>query len=86
MLVTILQVTVINPAMDRALRILQNFAADARKGKLPKDKLRFGAPWRHPPQSNNPIVISKWAKIQLLDFVQCFANAKFGVKCSLNWC
>ncbi|CAM8939679.1 unnamed protein product [Rhodiola kirilowii] len=83
-----LQVTDINPAMDRATRILENFAADTRKGKISEDKLRFGAPWRHPPQSDDPTVSSKWAKIQLLDFVQCFANAKFGVNyladCSLE--
>uniref|UniRef100_A0A7N0SXC5 Uncharacterized protein n=1 Tax=Kalanchoe fedtschenkoi TaxID=63787 RepID=A0A7N0SXC5_KALFE len=83
-----LQVTTIKPAMDRALVLLQNFAADARKGKIPKDKLRFGAPWRHPPQSDNPTLSYKWAKIQLLDFVQCYANAKFGVNyladCSLE--
>ncbi|GJR36998.1 hypothetical protein Tco_1212682 [Tanacetum coccineum] len=40
-----LQVTVVNPAMDRALPLLQKFALDAQKGKIPKDKLRFGAPW-----------------------------------------
>ncbi|XP_052178697.1 uncharacterized protein LOC127792286 [Diospyros lotus] len=83
-----LQVTVVNPAMDKALSVLQNFAIDARKGKIPKDRLRFGAPWRHPPHTDNPTLILEWAKVQLMDFVQSLANTEFGVNyfadCSLE--
>ncbi|KAL3838249.1 hypothetical protein ACJIZ3_022840 [Penstemon smallii] len=80
-----LQVTVVNPAMDRALLLLEKFATDAQSGKIPKDKLRFGAPWRHPPKTDNP---RSWAKLQLIDFVQSLVNADFGVNyladCSLE--
>ena len=65
--------------MDRALSLLQNFALDAQKGKIPKDKLRFGAPWRYPPNKDDPSLRSEWAKLQLMDFIQCFVNAEFGV-------
>ncbi|PWA80178.1 embryo defective protein [Artemisia annua] len=83
-----LQVTVVNPAMDRALSLLQNFALDAQKGKIPKDKLRFGAPWKYPPNKDDPSLRSEWAKLQLMDFIQCFVNAEFGINyfgdCSLE--
>nr|GEV53759.1 embryo defective protein [Tanacetum cinerariifolium] len=83
-----LQVTVVNPAMDRALSLLQKFALDAQKGKIPKDKLRFGAPWRYPPSKDDPSLRSEWAKLQLMDFIQCLVNAEFGLNyfadCSLE--
>ncbi|KAF8016733.1 hypothetical protein BT93_H2069 [Corymbia citriodora subsp. variegata] len=83
-----LQITTVNPAMDKALKILQNFAADVRCGRIPKDRLRFGAPWRHPPSDDNPTTNLEWAKLQLLDFVKSLINAEFGVNyfadCSLE--
>ncbi|CAL1393655.1 unnamed protein product [Linum trigynum] len=83
-----LQIIVVNPAMDKAIAILQKFAEDARKGKIPKDKLRFGSSWRHPPQRDDPIRSSNWAKLQLMDFIQTLANTEFGVNyladCSLE--
>ena len=48
-----LQVTVVNPAMDKALSLLQKFANYTQNGKIPKDRLQFGAPWRHPPRTDN---------------------------------
>ncbi|GAV90755.1 hypothetical protein CFOL_v3_34159 [Cephalotus follicularis] len=82
------QVTVVNPAMDKALAMLQKFAVDAHSGKISKDKLRYGAPWRHPPQIDDPILRFKWAKLQLIDFVQSLANTEFGFNyladCSLE--
>jgi hypothetical protein len=65
--------------MDKALELLQKFAVDARGGKISKDKLRFGAPWRHPPKTNDPTLCIEWAKLQLMDFVQCLVNTEFGV-------
>nr|XP_043628588.1 uncharacterized protein LOC122600022 [Erigeron canadensis]XP_043628589.1 uncharacterized protein LOC122600022 [Erigeron canadensis] len=83
-----LQVTVVNPAMDRVLSLLQKFALDAQGGKVPKDKLRFGAPWRHPPNRDDPRLRSEWAKLQLMDFIQCLVDAEFGINyfadCSLE--
>ncbi|XP_068657153.1 uncharacterized protein [Aristolochia californica] len=82
-----LQVTVVNPAMEMALAIVQNFAFDAHSGKIPKDRLRFGSPWRHPP-SDNSAECAKWAKLQLMDFIHSFINTEFGVNyfadCSLE--
>ncbi|XP_050103708.1 uncharacterized protein LOC126583411 isoform X1 [Malus sylvestris] len=74
-----LQITVVNPAMEKALGLLQKFAADARSGKFSKDRLRFGAPWRHPPPKNYPTMCLGWAKIQLMDFVQSLINTEFGI-------
>lgn len=65
--------------MEKALSLLQQFALDAHNGKIPKDKLRFGAPWRHPPRIDDPIRRLEWAKVQLMDFVQSLVNAEFGV-------
>ncbi|CAN1843427.1 Rab3 GTPase-activating protein catalytic subunit [Linum perenne] len=83
-----LQIIVVNPAMDKAIAILQKFAEDARTGKIPKDRLRFGSPWRHPPKRDDPSKSSKWAKLQLMDFIQTLANTEFGVNyladCSLE--
>lgn len=83
-----LQITVVNPAMDNALELLKKFAVDARNGKISKDKLRFGAPWRHPPKTDDPAQCMEWAKLQLMDFVQCLVNTEFGVNyladCSLE--
>ncbi|KAL0452050.1 UNVERIFIED_CONTAM: hypothetical protein Slati_1183100 [Sesamum latifolium] len=80
-----LQVNVVNPAMDKALLLLEKFAIDAQSGKVSKDRLRFGAPWRHPPKTD----IQSWAKIQLIDFVQSLVSAEFGVNyladCSLEF-
>lgn len=73
-----LQVTVVNPAMEAALAILQKFASDVRNGKIPEDQLHFGSPWRHPP-TDDPVASFKWAKIQLIDFVQSFVNTEFGL-------
>ncbi|OMO84716.1 hypothetical protein COLO4_21885 [Corchorus olitorius] len=83
-----LQVTVVNPSMEKALTLLQKFAIDARSGKILEDRLRFGAPWRHPPSSDDPTACMDWAKIQLIDFVQSLANTEFGINyladCSLE--
>ncbi|EEE69388.1 hypothetical protein OsJ_28741 [Oryza sativa Japonica Group] len=73
-----LQVSVVNPAMEAALGMVQKFASDVREGKVPENRLSFGAPWRHPPQGGNPDASYKWAKIQLMDFVQSFVNTEFG--------
>ncbi|XP_072969539.1 uncharacterized protein [Typha angustifolia] len=74
-----LQVAVLNPAMESALAILEKFASDARERKIPEGRLHFGAPWRHPPHSDSPVSSLKWAKFQLMDFVQSFINTEFGV-------
>lgn len=74
-----LQVTEVNPAMESALAILQKFGSDVQNGKIPKEQLHFGAPWRHPPSIDDPVASLKWAKIQLMDFVQSFVNTEFGV-------
>uniref|UniRef100_A0ACD5XUP9 Uncharacterized protein n=2 Tax=Avena sativa TaxID=4498 RepID=A0ACD5XUP9_AVESA len=74
-----LQVSVVNPAMQTALSMVQKFASDVREGKIPENRLSFGAPWRHPPRTDNPDTSYKWAKIQLMDFVQSFVNAEFGL-------
>ncbi|XVF31807.1 hypothetical protein REPUB_Repub17cG0024800 [Reevesia pubescens] len=74
-----LQVTVVNPSMDKALMLLQKFVIDAQSGKILVDRLRLGAPWRHPPSSEDPATCMEWAKIQLMDFVQSLVNAEFGV-------
>ncbi|CAA7407886.1 unnamed protein product [Spirodela intermedia] len=74
-----LQVTVVNPAMESALDILKKFVDDVRNGKVPDRRLHFGAPWRHPPRSNDPSKSLLWAKINLMDFVQSLVNAQFGV-------
>ncbi|XP_034702415.1 uncharacterized protein LOC117927117 [Vitis riparia] len=83
-----LQITVVNPAMDKALKLLEKFAVDARSGRIPEDRLRFGAPWRHPPRIDNPTLCSEWTKLQLIDFVQSLVNAEFGFNyladCSLE--
>jgi hypothetical protein len=73
------QVSVVNPAMENALKMLQKFASDVREGKVPENRLSFGAPWRHPPRDDNPDLSYKWAKIQLMDFIQSFVNTEFGV-------
>lgn len=74
-----LQVTVVNPAMECAVTLLQKFASDVREGKIPETKLQFGVPWRHPPRNDDPAANLKWAKIQLMDFVQSLVNAEFGM-------
>ncbi|KAG0464436.1 hypothetical protein HPP92_020055 [Vanilla planifolia] len=74
-----LQVNEVNPAMESALAILQKFASDVRSGKVPIEQLHFGAPWRHPPRTDDPFASLKWAKIQLMDFIQSLVNTEFGV-------
>jgi len=69
----------VNPAMEAALQMLQKFASDVHEGKVSENRLSFGAPWRHPPRDDNPDLSYKWAKIQLMDFVQSFVNTEFGV-------
>jgi hypothetical protein len=76
------QVSVVNPAMEKALWMLQKFACDARKGKISENRISLGAPWRHPPRDENPASSYKWAKIQLMDFVQSFVKTEFGVTIS----
>lgn len=65
--------------MDKALLLLQKFAFDAKNGRIPEDRLRFGAPWRHPPQTDDATLLAEWAKIQLMDFVQALVRTEFGV-------
>lgn len=69
-----------NPAMESALAIQKNFASDVRNVKVPENKLQFGAPWRHPPRSEDPAASFKSAKIQLMDFVESLVNTEFGVR------
>lgn len=71
--------------MDKALSILQKFASDARSGKISKDRLRFGAPWKHPPLRDSSALDSQWAKLQLMDFIQSLVNAEFGVNFLLDF-
>ena len=66
------------------MKLLEKFAVDARSGRIPEDRLRFGAPWRHPPRIDNPTLCSEWTKLQLIDFVQSLVNAEFGVTLS-SW-
>lgn len=80
-----LQITVVNPALDEALEILQKFAVDVYNGKVSEDRLRFGAPWRHPPQIDDPKLRMEWAKLQLMDFVQSLANTEFGVNYRIDY-
>lgn len=61
--------------MDKALLLIEKFAADVQNGKIPEDRLRIGAPWRHAPKTN----AAQWAKIQLMDFLQSMVNAGFAV-------
>ena len=75
-----IQITVVNPAMERSLGFLQKFAVDAHRGKISKDRLRFGAPWRHPPPTDDPTLCTNWARVQLMDFVQSLINTEFGVR------
>ncbi|KAL3629084.1 hypothetical protein CASFOL_027145 [Castilleja foliolosa] len=75
------QVNVVNPAMNKALLLLEKFAVDAQSGKISKDRLRFGSPWRHPPKTD----IGSWTKIQLMDFVQSLVNAGFAVNYFADW-
>lgn len=70
--------------MEKALLRLQRYATDARNGSIPYEKLRFGAPWRHPPRTEDPTLCSEWAKIQLMDFVQALVNTEFAVPTLLN--
>ena len=70
-----LQISVVNPA---TLKLLEKFAVDARSGRIPEDRLRFGAPWRHPPRIDNPTLCSEWTKLQLIDFVQSLVNPSLG--------
>jgi len=79
LLFNFIQITVVNPAMDRALEFLQKFAIDVHNGKISEDRLRFGAAWRHPPQIDDPKLHKQWAKLQLIDFVQSLANTEFAV-------
>ncbi|XVE72456.1 hypothetical protein DITRI_Ditri11bG0040600 [Diplodiscus trichospermus] len=85
---THMEVTVVNPSMDKALMLLQKFAIDAQSGKILEDISGFGSSWRHPPSSKDPTTCMKWAKIQLMDFVQLLVNSEFGVNyladCSLE--
>ncbi|GAU38394.1 hypothetical protein TSUD_147620 [Trifolium subterraneum] len=80
-----LQISVVNPALDRALEILQKFAIDVHNGKVPDDGLRFGAPWRNPPHVDDPKLCMDWAKLQLMDFVQSLVNADFGVNYRIDY-
>jgi len=79
LLFNFIQITVVNPAMDRALEFLQKFSIDVHNGKISEDRLRFGAAWRHPPQIDDPKLHKEWAKLQLMDFVQSLANTEFAV-------
>ncbi|RZC46209.1 hypothetical protein C5167_039160 [Papaver somniferum] len=83
-----IQVTVVNPAMESVLSILQKFAVDAQNGRISKDRLRFGAPWRHPPRIDDPAICLEWAKLQVLDFLQSLVKSEFGYNyladCSLE--
>ncbi|KAF3791297.1 hypothetical protein EJ110_NYTH14565 [Nymphaea thermarum] len=74
-----LQVTVVNRGIEAALLILERFALDAYSGKISKDILCFGSPWRHPPRADNNLDRLQWAKLQMMDFIQSLVNAEFGV-------
>ncbi|KAL9255293.1 hypothetical protein AKJ16_DCAP17985 [Drosera capensis] len=83
-----LQITVVNPGMDKASSLIEKFAEDTANGKISQDRLRFGAPWRHPPVADDALFRLKWAKLQLMDFVQSLVNTEFGLNyladCSLE--
>ncbi|KAG4996652.1 hypothetical protein JHK82_027438 [Glycine max] len=81
------KITVVNPALDEALEILQKFAVDVYNGKVSEDTLRFGAPWRHRPQIDHPKLRMEWAKVnyridyseEIFDDPSTFASLQVGL-------
>lgn len=75
-----LQVTAVDPAIDAALGLLEQFADKATKGDVDSNLLRHGAPWRNCPKSDNGEIRQRWARIQMMDFLQAFTDTEFGVR------
>lgn len=78
------QVTAVDPGMDTALGMLEQFAAKAMNGDIDSNVLQHGAPWRDFPRNDNKVRRQRWAKIQMMDFLQAFSDTEFGVRCR-NW-
>lgn len=76
----VVQVTAVDPAIDAALGLLEQFADKARKGAIDSNRLQHGAPWRDFPRNDNKERRQQWARIQLMDFVQAFTDTEFGVQ------
>eukprot|EP00252_Welwitschia_mirabilis_P023354 TRINITY_DN6579_c0_g1_i1.p1 TRINITY_DN6579_c0_g1~~TRINITY_DN6579_c0_g1_i1.p1 ORF type:complete len:598 (+),score=91.15 TRINITY_DN6579_c0_g1_i1:143-1936(+) len=74
-----LQAAVVNPAIEAAVKLLKRFAADVFHGKVQKDMLRHGSPWRHPPDPSDEYTCHQWAKLQLMDYIQALINCEYGV-------
>nr|XP_024361784.1 uncharacterized protein LOC112275554 isoform X2 [Physcomitrium patens] len=74
-----LQVTAVDPAMDAALALLEQFASKAMKGDIDGNLLQHGAPWRDFPRNDDKQQRQRWARIQMVDFVQAFTSTEFGV-------
>ncbi|CAK9204371.1 unnamed protein product [Sphagnum jensenii] len=76
-----IQVTVVDPAMDAAVALLENFADKAIRGNIDSQLLQHGAPWRHPPKvyNNSREKQQHWAQLQLMDCIEALAYTEFGV-------
>ncbi|BFI24425.1 hypothetical protein MPTK2_1g11420 [Marchantia polymorpha subsp. ruderalis] len=72
-----LQVTAIDPSMEAASKLLETFAQDVAAGKISRSRLKHGVPWRHPPRT--PQYQRRWARLQLLDYIQALADTDFAV-------
>lgn len=49
------------------------------KGDIDSSLLQHGAPWRDFPRNDGIERRRQWAKIQMMDFVEAFADTEFGV-------
>lgn len=74
-----IQVTVVDPAMELAMKLLKNFADKAMKGHVDGQLFQHGAPWRNFPKTDDAKK-QQWARLQLMDFLEALGNAEFGVR------
>ncbi len=74
--------TVVDPAMDAAVALLETFADKAIRGNIDSQLLQHGAPWRHPPKvyNNSREKQQHWAQLQLMDCIEALAYTEFGVR------
>lgn len=78
-----IQVTVVDPAMEVAMKLLKNFVDKAIKGHVDGQLLQHGAPWRNFPKTGDANK-QQWARLQLMDFIEALGNAEFGVRQNLQ--
>eukprot|EP00897_Mesotaenium_endlicherianum_P008063 jgi/Mesen1/7285/ME000373S06353 len=76
----LLQVTSVDPALEVAIERVAEYAGRPDSAAAAADPyIMGGTAWRRPPRTGGAHKRRRWAKLQMMDFIEALATAQFGM-------